>query len=800
MKSEIASTSSSPEKNEPERAEEEEKPYQHNMSQLGTPHMKGDRLDSSSVVSDGRATSAKQLLNAYIYDFLVKSRLPQTAKLFVNEADVPSTFDASASTQNSPHMNNGNNNGKPPLSPGLQQFFRDHQLPVLRVTIDAPQGFLFEWWQVFWDVYQAKNNRGSSQLANQYYQLQLMKQRQQQDLQSLSFNRQQPNMLPTNGPGQYNNYPNQPQPQQPHPQPQQQPQPSQPQQRQQPQDPQQQQRLMMQLMMKQQQQQQGFNQMDPHQQQLVLANMSGNNPNSLSVQQQMFLLQQSQLGLNRFQQHAQNQMNHLRQQAQAAGRQGENGSPQREQSQPDLSGQLPAASGPNNGPPQGPQGGLPHGQRPPSGPPGQPGMNGVPYPQQPNMINSRPGSQAPTPFQQPGPNPQGQLGPTPQGQPGPTPQGQSGPGGPGGMRMNSVGNGKVDENANGMPQSNNRNINALQDYQMQLMLLEKQNKKRLDIARNSGSADPNALASLTAGMLPPQQQQMQQMQQSQQQISQQPQPQVQVQSQVQSQPSSVGQTPQSNPSKPSPALGLGPGPSPIIGNKPSPGGTKKKKETSKRGRKPSVTSQNGTNNNNNNNNNSSNGTPSNSAATPSHLKKEFSTPLTPTSETPNESGPAKRKRKGSTIGDSPKKPANNKNSKKDNINFNTDTIKEEKEDISNDKKLGGDDTLNAMAPPSAMSSNFQDIDSHDQMFSMDVLDHGSDHQLFDNSNGNSAGPTAANGNSNGNMNLNMNMSNGANGGLDDIDFDFNLFLDGNVNDGMNAFNWNGVDALEGNNS
>lgn len=39
----------------------------------------------------------------------------------------------------------------------------------------------------------------------------------------------------------------------------------------------------------------------------------------------------------------------------------------------------------------------------------------------------------------------------------------------------------------------NRNTSALQDYQMQLMLLEKQNKKRLDIARNSSAGDLNSM-------------------------------------------------------------------------------------------------------------------------------------------------------------------------------------------------------------------------------------------------------------------------------------------------------------------
>ncbi|EGV64478.1 hypothetical protein CANTEDRAFT_113247 [Yamadazyma tenuis ATCC 10573] len=225
-------------------------------------------------------------------------------------------------------------------------------------------------------------------------------------------------------------------------------------------------------------------------------------------------------------------------------------------------------------------------------------------------------------------------------------------------------------------------------------------------------------------MLPPNQSQIQQ------------QLQLHQQSQSQQQAQQIaGQTPTSNPTKLSPSLS---GPSPVIGNKPSPG-----EPAGKRGRKQSTSNQT---------------TTPNSAPTPSHLKKEFSTPLTPTSETPNDTSNinVKRKRKGSVVGESPKKAALNK---KNDI----DSLKEEKDDKT-------DDSLNVMVPPSALSGNFHDIGQGDQMFSMDVLDSSSgDNQLF-----------GSGSNSN---------------GLEDIDFDFNSFLDGN-NDGINTFNWGGVDAVD----
>lgn len=44
---------------------------------------------SKRFVNDLISSNSKQLLNAYVYDFLIKSSLPQTASTFIKEADVP---------------------------------------------------------------------------------------------------------------------------------------------------------------------------------------------------------------------------------------------------------------------------------------------------------------------------------------------------------------------------------------------------------------------------------------------------------------------------------------------------------------------------------------------------------------------------------------------------------------------------------------------------------------------------------------------------------------------------------------
>ncbi|AMD20451.1 HDL293Cp [Eremothecium sinecaudum] len=89
----------------------------------------------------------KKLLNAYIYDFLLKSSLDETAQLFKQEADLPDT--------------------KPEM--------------------DAPQGFLYEWWQIFWDIFNARTHRGGSNLAEKYFQMQLYKQRQENSYRGMAM-------------------------------------------------------------------------------------------------------------------------------------------------------------------------------------------------------------------------------------------------------------------------------------------------------------------------------------------------------------------------------------------------------------------------------------------------------------------------------------------------------------------------------------------------------------------------------------------------------------------------------------
>ncbi|XP_073040609.1 transcriptional corepressor LEUNIG_HOMOLOG [Primulina eburnea] len=83
---------------------------------------------------------ADKMLDVYIHDYLLKRKLLNSAKAFMTE-------------------------GKVATDP---------------VAIDAPGGFLFEWWSVFWDIFIARTNEKHSEAAAAYIETQQIKTREQQ--------------------------------------------------------------------------------------------------------------------------------------------------------------------------------------------------------------------------------------------------------------------------------------------------------------------------------------------------------------------------------------------------------------------------------------------------------------------------------------------------------------------------------------------------------------------------------------------------------------------------------------------
>ncbi|KAF9610955.1 hypothetical protein IFM89_025988 [Coptis chinensis] len=96
---------------------------------------------------------ADKMLDVYIYDYLLKRNLHNSAKAFMTE-------------------------GKVAADP---------------VAIDAPGGFLFEWWSVFWDIFIARTNEKHSENAAAYIETQQIKSRehhQQLQMQQLQIMQQ----------------------------------------------------------------------------------------------------------------------------------------------------------------------------------------------------------------------------------------------------------------------------------------------------------------------------------------------------------------------------------------------------------------------------------------------------------------------------------------------------------------------------------------------------------------------------------------------------------------------------------
>ncbi|KAL9265104.1 Transcriptional corepressor LEUNIG-like protein [Drosera capensis] len=86
---------------------------------------------------------ADKMLDVYIHDYFVKKKLQVSAKAFQQEAKVATD----------------------------------------PVAIDAPGGFLFEWWSVFWDIFISRTNEKHSEAAASYLEIQLSKARADQQMQ-----------------------------------------------------------------------------------------------------------------------------------------------------------------------------------------------------------------------------------------------------------------------------------------------------------------------------------------------------------------------------------------------------------------------------------------------------------------------------------------------------------------------------------------------------------------------------------------------------------------------------------------
>jgi hypothetical protein len=112
-------------------------------------------LSAHSQADQNQRNGLKQreqsLFNSYVYDFLKRSGATETARTYLREGEDIKL------------KNNGANSIN-----GNGTTDNDAQLPDAEVPVQAPEGFLYEWWTVFWDIYSAKLNRPGTMEAQRY--------------------------------------------------------------------------------------------------------------------------------------------------------------------------------------------------------------------------------------------------------------------------------------------------------------------------------------------------------------------------------------------------------------------------------------------------------------------------------------------------------------------------------------------------------------------------------------------------------------------------------------------------------
>ncbi|CAG8542471.1 35287_t:CDS:2, partial [Racocetra persica] len=123
---------------------------QQNQQQLLSAHSQVDQNQRNGM----HIKREQRLLNAYVYDFLKRSGATETAKAYLREGDFQNCV-KNDGTVNSINGSSSSDNDNTPL-------------PDVDVPVQAPEGFLYEWWTVFWDIYSAKLNRPGTADAHRY--------------------------------------------------------------------------------------------------------------------------------------------------------------------------------------------------------------------------------------------------------------------------------------------------------------------------------------------------------------------------------------------------------------------------------------------------------------------------------------------------------------------------------------------------------------------------------------------------------------------------------------------------------
>jgi hypothetical protein len=153
----------------------------------------GPGVSQQMIQGEGPDSKNFVILNTYIYDHLLRHGFYKAARGLYQE-----TFVATKDDQdNQPNQDNDGNphlprravnlkrsqsgmddhphsspndklNGKSPGSSSTSPNMGHDDLPAAKVPLESPDGFLREWWAVFWDIYAARSGEDSTYFAQAY--------------------------------------------------------------------------------------------------------------------------------------------------------------------------------------------------------------------------------------------------------------------------------------------------------------------------------------------------------------------------------------------------------------------------------------------------------------------------------------------------------------------------------------------------------------------------------------------------------------------------------------------------------
>ncbi|EMR09904.1 hypothetical protein PNEG_01664 [Pneumocystis murina B123] len=161
----------------------------------------------------GEERGAQILLNSYIYDYMLKNAWSTAARAFMEVAEVPLSsenrsgnkeeriqldmMDGLRGNDKEGCLGGGDSKGdnfalssvkQEPAHSGESETGGAYSglLQPAVIPVDTPGGFLLEWWTVFWDIFNAKSGKGGSDAATAYFaHAQKMKHEQQRAIASM---------------------------------------------------------------------------------------------------------------------------------------------------------------------------------------------------------------------------------------------------------------------------------------------------------------------------------------------------------------------------------------------------------------------------------------------------------------------------------------------------------------------------------------------------------------------------------------------------------------------------------------